>query len=288
MTTAVAIQDLRYAYPNGAEAHEASWVLRGVDMVVDEGEFLSIVGPTGSGKSTLCLALNGVVPNTTGGRMRGDVSVFGVNTKKHPVAALAKLVGVVFQDPETQLFNMDAEAEVAFGLETMGMPSEEIGERVDWALALMGLREMRDRSPLQLSGGEKQRLAIASVLAMTPKVLVLDEPTNNLDPQGKRDLFTALWDLRQSLGLTVIMVEQETEFVAEFSDRVALMRDGHLEIVGPPATVLGDVERMREIGVAIPQVTEVAYCLNRDFGLGLAFTRFGEALLSLEAKLHES
>jgi len=162
----ISITNLHFSYPPLVEGQPAAPVLRGINLEVSSGEFVSIMGPTGVGKTTLCLALNGIVPQSTGGVFRGDVQVCGMNTKKTPVAALAASVGVVFQDPESQFFNMTVEDEVAFGAESLGVPREEIAERIEWALEMVGMADHRRRSPMQLSGGQKQRVAIASVLAM--------------------------------------------------------------------------------------------------------------------------
>lgn len=276
----VIVRDLSYAYPDG------DWVLRGLSLRVEEGEFLSIMGPTGAGKSTLCFALNGIVPRATGGRIRGDVIVDGLNTKQHSVATLGQKIGVVFQNPETQLFNMSVETEVAFGLESLGLPRQQIQRQVEWALEVMRLERLRERSPAQLSGGEKQRLAIAAVMAMSPKVLVLDEPSSNLDPMGKREVFRTLRELRDSLGLTVIMTEHESELVAEFSDRVAVIDAGEMVLVDTPERVLGDVDRMRKLGLAVPQVSEIAHCLNQYHGTKLRLTRYDQALSKLAPMIH--
>ena len=276
----VVIQDLSYAYPDG------DWALRDVSLRVEQGEFLSIMGANGAGKSTLCLALNGIVPQATGGRIRGNVTVNGMNTKEHPVATFAQKVGIVFQDPESQLFSSNVEAEVAFGLENLGWPRDEMRDRVGWALDLLRIGHLRDRSPSQLSGGERQRLAIASVLAMSPQVLVLDEPSANLDPSGKRELLSALQDLKSTVGLTVIMAEHESELIAEFSDRIAVLDGGRLTKIETPERLFSDIDGLRALGLGVPQVSEVAACLNRGFGVGLSLTRYQDTHRSLRALLN--
>ena len=178
----IVVEDLRFAYPSPEAGGQAVSVLRGVNLRVRRGEVLGLMGTTGAGKSTLCLALAGIVPHSTGGEFGGTVTVAGINTKREPVAKLAQKVGLVFQDPETQLFNMTVEDEVAFGPESLGLPRQEIVERLDWALRVTGMEAYRDRSPFHLSGGQKQRVALAAILAMRPEILVLDEPTSELDP----------------------------------------------------------------------------------------------------------
>ncbi len=284
MSEIIVIEELSYAYPPAIPGHDPVWVLRGVDLEVEEGEFVSIMGPTGVGKTTLCLALNGIVPQSTGGLIKGRVLVDGLDTKREPVPQLAQRVGVVFQDPETQLFNMSVEAEIAFGLESLGVPREEIKERVRWALAVVGMSGFEERPPFQLSGGQKQRVAIASILAMMPKILVLDEPTANLDPLGKAEVFAVVRELRHKRGMTIIMVEHESEHIAEFSDRVIVLNEGRVEMADTPDKVFSQVDRMREIGLAVPQVSELADCLNRRLNSRLTFTQFDEALHTLRGR----
>ncbi len=270
------IQDFSYAYPDG------DWALRELNLHVEKGEFLSIMGANGAGKSTLCLALNGIVPQATGGRIRGNVTVNELNTKRHPVATFSKQVGIVFQNPDAQLFSVSVEAEVAFGLENLGTPHDEMQERVDWALDLLKIEMLRYRSPSQLSGGERQRLAIASVLAMAPQILVLDEPSSNLDPSGKVELLTALHDLRNSAGLTIVMAEHDSELIAELSDRIAVLEDGRLARLEAPESLFSDVVGMHALGLGVPQVSEVAACLNQEHGTDLSPIRYQDAYQSLK------
>jgi energy-coupling factor transporter ATPase len=281
LSSIVTVDNLSYAYPAPEPDGTSEWVLQSISLEIEEGEFVSIMGPTGVGKTTLCLALNGIVPQSTGGVIKGDVHVYGLNTKRHPVADLAQHVGVIFQDPETQLFNMTVEAEVAFGLESLGVPAEEIFERIEWALAVVGMSEFRNRSPFHLSGGQKQRVAIASVLAMTPKILVLDEPTASLDPLGKTEVFSVVRELRQQRGMTIILVGHESEQIAEFSDRVVVLNHGQVELVGTPAEVFGQVERMRTIGLAVPQVSDLAHSLNGYHQTNFVFTQLDQACRAL-------
>ena len=277
----ITIDNLHYAYPSLAPDVAPEWILRGLNLTIEAGEFVSLMGATGVGKTTFCLALNGIVPQSTGGHIKGDVIVDGLNTKRRPVAVLAQRVGVVFQEPETQLFNLTIEAEIAFGLENLGLPVAEIRARIAWALALVGMQDFAHRSPFQLSGGQKQRVAIAAVLAMRPKILVLDEPTANLDPSGKREVFAVVRELRHQHGMTIIMVEQESERIAEFSDRVVVLHEGQVALVGSPDEVFGQVARMDEIGLAVPQVSTLAVELNRRYGTQFAFTQLDETVKAL-------
>ena len=281
----IEVRDLGFAYPSVEPGGETPWVLDGVDLEVERGEFLSIMGPTGAGKTTLCLALVGIVPQSTGGFIRGEVRVSGLDTKTEPVASLAGRVGLVFQDPETQLFNMNVEAEIAFGLENKGVAPEEIAERIEWAARSVGVESLLRRSPFELSGGQKQRVAIAAMLAMTPEVLVLDEPATSLDPRGRHEVFAALRELRRQRGMTIVMVEQDAECIAEFSDRVALLAEGSVRRVGTPPEIFSRPGELAEMGVRVPQVTEVAKALNRRHGSAHRFVRLEEAACALAREL---
>jgi len=273
----IIIEGLHYSYPPLVSDGEPVLALRGVDLRVEQGEFLTLMGRIGAGKTTLCLALNGLVPHATGGVIGGEVIVLGRNTKTQTVADLAAQVGLVFQNPEEQLFHMRVEDEVAFGPENLGLPREEIARRVTWALRAVGLEELRQRSPLTLSGGEKQRLAIAAVLAMRPRIFVLDEPTASLDPQGAAEVFAALRELRRAMPLTIVMATQDSEWVAEQADRLAVLDQGRIALLGPPDELLSQVERLHALGVGVPQVAEAAAQLNARQGTAYRFTRLDDA-----------
>jgi energy-coupling factor transporter ATP-binding protein EcfA2 len=266
VTDDVVVRDLHYAYPHAGGGDEVVPVLRGVNLQIASGEYVVLLGRVGAGKTTLCLALNGLVPHATGGRYRGDVTVLGQNTKEHPVADLARVVGLVFQDPETQLTQMRVEDEIAFGPENLGLPPAEIEERVTWALDAVGLSACRDRSPLRLSGGQKQRVAIAAMLAMQPRLLVLDEPTASLDPIGKVGVFNVLADLARERRLAVVMATQELEWVPRFADRVLVLHEGRIALEGAPADVFRHVRELQEWGIGVPQMVELADRLSQRTG----------------------
>ena len=258
---AIHVEDLHYTYPPPSPHALSLPALRGIDLVVEKGEFLAVMGPTGAGKTTFCLALNGLVPQSTGGIFRGNVWVAGLNTKTQPVAELAAEVGVVFQESESQLFNMTVEDEVAFGPESLGLPAEEIERRTRWALEAVGLAELGDRSPAHLSGGQQRRLAIAAVLAMQPGLLVLDEPTAGLDPPGRRAVLDVILELRRQ-GSTVVMATQDAEVAAALAGRVVLLEAGRIVADGTPQEVLGQVERLHALGVDVPQMAELSHRLG--------------------------
>jgi energy-coupling factor transport system ATP-binding protein len=242
------------------------------------------MGPTGVGKTTLCLTLNGIVPQSTGGIFKGNVIVGGFNTKEHPVPRLASRVGIVFQDPESQFFNMTVEDEVAFGPESLGIAPAEIRERIAWALDVVQMSDFRHRSPFQLSGGQKQRVAIAAILAMKPDILVLDEPTSGLDPIGKFEVFRVIQELKRRERITIVLVEQEAEKIAAFSDRVAVLHEGRIAMVDVPQAIFGQVDLMHEIGLGVPQVSELAACFNARCGTRYTFTMFEDAYTVLTSK----
>jgi energy-coupling factor transport system ATP-binding protein len=257
---AIEINGLTYAYPTSKEP-----VLKGINLRVHKGEFLSIMGPTGAGKSTLCLTLNGIIPQSLSGKMDGTVTVSGMNTLQHGVHILTGKVGIIFQEPESQLFSMNVEEEVSFGPENLGVPPDEIRKRIEWALGVVRMEEFRQRSPFRLSGGQKQRVAIAAALSMMPQILVLDEPTSGLDPIGKMEVFSVVHDLKKMRNMTVVMVEHESEEIARFSDRVAVMNDGRIILEGTPRDVFSKTRTLTDIGLNIPQVCELSERLNLKF-----------------------
>lgn len=285
----IQIRDFVYRYPPAREGEEPVTALDGIRLDIRAGEFLGITGTTSSGKSSLCLALNGLVPHATGGSLRGDVVVGGWNTKRTPVPQMATRVGLVFQDPESNLVGLSVEDEVAFGPENLGVAPSEIAERVDWALGLVGMRGERSRSAAQLSGGQKQRVAIAAVLAMQPEVLVLDEPAAQLDPLGKYEVATAIATLRREQGasLTVVMVEQDADLLAGFAHRIVVLDAGRIVMEGSPGDVFRRVGDLHRIGVHVPQVSELSVRLSEALGRDMAFLTSDDALKELSRLLGE-
>ena len=280
----ITVDNLHYAYPPLVPGGAPIQVLRGVDLAVEQGEFLSLMGPTGAGKSTLCMALNGLVPQATGGVIGGRVVVLGQDTRRTPVADLAAHVGIVYQDPESQLFCHCVEAEVAFGAENLALDRREIAERVGWALGVVGMAGYGARAPTQLSGGQKQRVAIAASLAMLPQVLILDEPTASLDPAGQAEVFRVIEALCRERRMTIVMVSHDAEHIAQFSDRVAVLHEGCIARVDSPQRVFADADLLDGAGLSAPQVTEVARMLNRRHGTRHAFTRLDEAIEALRLR----
>lgn len=239
----VTIRDLHYRYRGQKE-----FALDGIDLDLSRGEFLVVMGPSEAGKSTLAATINGLIPHFQKGKLIGDVTVMGRKTRENTVAQMSEIVGMVFQDFEAQLFSTNVELEVAFGPENFAVDREEIGRRINENLDYVGLDAFRHRPPSTLSGGQKQKLAIASVLALKPTVLVMDEPTTDLDPISKAGVFEITHRLCKRDDLTLMIIEHETE-EALFADRVALIKHGKLIKVGPTREVLSDVDLMEELGV---------------------------------------
>ncbi len=286
--TSVCVEGLRFSYPPLAPTQDAPWVINGLDLRISRGEWLAVMGASDVGKTTLCLLLAGLAPHLTGGRMEGQVVVAGRDTAQHPPPALALTIGVLFQEPEAQLFNATVEAEVAWGLENLGLPVPEIEKRMEEALALGRLDHAHDRPPSQLSGGEKKRLALATVLAMQPSVLILDEPMGELDPIGRRDLLAALSTLRshaQEHPVTIVMAESDPEAVGAFADRLVILENGHLVLDGPPKALFQRPVELAKLGVSVPQMALVADSVNQNLGTGFDFLTIDEAKASLAVHL---
>jgi energy-coupling factor transporter ATP-binding protein EcfA2 len=253
---------LTYTYPGGSKQS-----ITDVSIKIEKGEFALITGPSGCGKTTLCRCFNGLIPHFYQGEMKGETTVAGMNISEHPIYELAKHVGLVFQNPENQLFALSVEKDVAFGLENLGTKRETMREKVDWALELTRIYDLRERAPYELSGGQQQRVAIASVLAMQPEVMVLDEPTSFLDPLSARRIFEVIHQLNKTLGITVILVEHRLDLTAKYTNHIIVMNEGRVVLDGDPREVLQS-EETRLIGVGIPKAT-LLYQVLRKSGMKL-------------------
>ncbi len=243
-------------------------VLGGLSLSIRPGEFVLVTGPSGSGKSTLLRALAGLIPHASSARMEGRVVVDGLDTQEHSLPILAGHVGLVFQNPATQLFCLRVEEEVAFGPRNLGLPSDEVARRVEWAIGATGLGHLRGRRVNTLSDGEKQRLAIAAVLAMAPRILILDEPTSNLDMVGTRQVLSTLERLRHG-SATVVIAEHKTGEVGRLADRVLILEQGRPVADGSPAEVFARREMLHRLGVRRPtNLSGIRETGTRDQGLG--------------------
>ena len=249
---------LTYTYPGASHPS-----ISDVSVKVEKGEFVLITGPSGCGKTTLCRTFNGLIPQFYQGELKGEITVAGLDAAKHPTYEMAKHVGLVFQNPENQLFALSVEKDVAFGLENLGFDREEMRKRVDWALNLTGIYDLRERSPHEVSGGQQQRVAIASVLAMQPEIIVLDEPTSFLDPLSAEKIFEVIHDLNKRLGLTVVLVEHRLDLTAKYADHIIIMDQGKVRFDGETRSVLSN-EETRLMGVGIPKATLLYELLKKE------------------------
>ena len=231
----ICFENVCYMYPRSNK-----FALEGIQLSVMEGEFLAVMGENGAGKSTFCKLINGIIPHLTGGRLSGTVTVDGKQTDKLSVPELALKVGMVLDDPDAQLFTSTVRDEAAFGAENILLPPQEIKQRVKFALNAVGLDGFEERMPSTLSGGEKQRLAIAAALAMNGKILVLDEPLCRLDCNGTREVMSVLKDIRQKYGVTVIMAAHNSGMMAEYADRVCVLNNGHITALDTAKNIFAD------------------------------------------------
>ncbi len=255
----ITIENLSYSYPLATTA-----ALSDISLSVNAGEFVSIIGANGAGKSTLCQAIRGLIPHFTKGNVSGTVVVNGRNVAETPIGDLARDVGYVFQNPFTQMSGVSPTVfdELAYGLGNLGVPADEMRERVEAMLKLTKLEPLRDRNPFQLSGGQQQRVALASILIMEQPILVIDEPTSQLDPETTDAMFELISAARDE-GRTVVLVEHKMEKVAEFSDRVFLLEAGRLILQGSPEDVFGD-PRCEQAGTRMPESMYLRRALERN------------------------
>ena len=294
---AVEIQDLHWRYP-AFVGSENPWALQGVSLQIEQGEFFGITGTSGAGKTTICKFVLGLIPHAVkipmrrvNHHLRGSVSVLGEavtvvdpQAGPHPQTGeplgaitrsgvISPRVGMVFQDPENQFLRMSLLHEVAYGLQILGLPKDEIERRVQEALAMVGLQDLWPVAeylhPADLSGGQKQRVAIASFLAMRPEVLILDEPTSDLDPVGKHEVVAATRRLKQLHNLTVILVEQDPDVLASFCDRVALVSEGRVELVSPVRKFYSNMDLLSQRGIYTFEVARIAQGARMHLGDGI-------------------
>lgn len=253
------LENVSYLYPSSTDP-----VLKDISLEIYSGEFLGLIGPTGAGKTTLCLALNGIVPQFYGGRFFGHITVAGRDSLDSPISELARHVGMVFEDPEMQLTSTSVENEIAFALENLCIPREEIIRRIPRVLEAVRLEGCEQKNPQDLSGGQKQRLAIAAALALQPTLLILDEPTSQLDPIGSQEVFATVKELNQALGIAIVMVSHAAEEMAQFADRLALLSEGKLLALGTPEQIYSNVERLTQHNLRPPQVAQTFYLIAQN------------------------
>ena len=235
--------------------------LNNVNIEINDGEFIALIGHTGSGKSTLIQHMNGLLRPTSGKIIVDEVDITEKGVK---LTDIRKKVGLVFQYPEYQLFEETIEKDIEFGPRNLGLSQEEITKRVIRAMKMVGIdyEEYRNKSPFDLSGGQKRRVAIAGVIAMEPKILILDEPTAGLDPKGRDDILNQIKILHKEYKMTIILVSHSMEDVARIAERIIVMNKGEVALEGKPAKVFKEVEKLEEMGLAVPQVTYLVRALR--------------------------
>ena len=241
----IEVEDAYFSYSNRVEA------LKGVSLTIKDGEFVSVMGQNGAGKTTLIKHFNGLLKPS-----QGTVRIDGVDTRKTSIATLARNIGFVFQNPDHQLFSETVEEEIAFALKNFGFETEVIEKRIDWALNLLGLTQYRKTSPFLLSGGERKRVALASVLAWDPKALILDEPTIGQDYQQKEKLRQFIVQM-QTQGKTIVIVTHDVEFVAECNSRILLMKEGKIIADGESREILTNQDVLAQSSIVLPQIAQI-------------------------------
>lgn len=257
MSSIIKFEDVSFRY-----AKSKRRVLKNIDLEIQEGEFVVITGPTGAGKTTLCEMMNGIIPNFVKGDLKGKIDIAGMDPQKTKVSTMAQTVGLVFQDPNTQLFGMTVEEDIAFGATNLGYDYEECMKRVNRSVEDLNLHELLGRKPMELSGGQKQSLAIAGIYAMLPKIIVCDEPTSMLDPVGKRNVFSLVKNINKKYGITVVLVEHVMSEVVRYADKVVVMDKGSIVMQGSVTEVFSQVDRLNELGLNVPQSIELSMRLK--------------------------
>lgn len=254
----IEITDFTFKYQEGAAP-----VVSNINLSIPAGAFVGVTGAAGSGKSTLTYAMNGIVPHCYPGDFYGSVRVGGLDTCEASLTQISQIVGSVCQDVDSQIISSVVEDEILYGLENFGVPHDQIEARMEGALRDMGIADLRDRLIASLSGGQKQKVAIASILALQPKVLVLDEPTAELDPASSRSVFALLAAYARDHGTTVVVVEQKIALLSEFADLLVIVDRGRIRFADAPAAVLAHSEELLELGVNCPRSTTLMNRLAR-------------------------
>ena len=280
----IKLEKINYIYSPGT-AYEKH-ALKDVSLEIPQGQFVGIIGHTGSRKSTLIQHFNGLMKATSGQLYYNEENIYD---EKYDMKSLRSQVGLVFQYPEHQLFEVDVFTDVCFGPKNQGLSKEECGERAREALELVGFPEKYYRqSPFELSGGQKRRAAIAGVLAMRPQVLVLDEPTAGLDPKGRDDILDQIEHLHKETGMTVILVSHSMEDVAKYVDRLIVMNRGEKMLDGTPKEVFTHYKELEKVGLAAPQVTYIMHDLQeKGFRVRTDVTTIEEAADEIMRSFHD-
>lgn len=258
MSAIIEMECVSFSYGTAADG---AYALKDIDLSVEEGTFVGLIGPSGAGKSTLASAITGAIPHHYRGRLFGSTLVAGLDTCEASLTDIAKVAGSVLQDIDAQMVASVVEDELLFGLENFGIDHREIEGRIASALDAVGIADLRHREIATLSGGQKQKVAIAAILAMTPRVIVMDEPTSALDPASARDVFEVLRRAKELTGMTVILIEQTVALLAEYCDRVVVIDQGRIALDGTPTDVFSHGENLRAIGVDTPRTVRISNSL---------------------------
>lgn len=258
MSAIIEMECVSFSYGTAADG---AYALKDIDLSVEEGTFVGLIGPSGAGKSTLASAITGAIPHHYRGRLFGSTLVAGLDTCEASLTDIAKVAGSVLQDIDAQMVASFVEDELLFGLENFGIDHREIEGRIASALDAVGIADLRHREIATLSGGQKQKVAIAAILAMTPRVIVMDEPTSALDPASARDVFEVLRRAKELTGMTVILIEQTVALLAEYCDRVVVIDQGRIALDGTPTDVFSHGETLRAIGVDTPRTVRISNSL---------------------------
>ena len=255
----IQVKDLTFKYREGS-----SPVVRNVSLQIPDGQFVGITGAAGCGKSTLTYAFNGIIPHCYPGDFYGSVTIDGKDTVETSLTDISQIVGSVCQDIDSQMVSSVVEDEILYGLENFAVPKDQVQQRVDDALEAMGISDLRDRVIASLSGGQKQKVAVASIIALNPRVMVLDEPTAELDPASSHAVFEILARYARERNITVIVVEQKIALLSEFVDRLLIVQDGQIAFDGAPAQVLEHSQELLEIGVNCPRSISLSVALRQQ------------------------
>ncbi|MFV3013216.1 energy-coupling factor transporter ATPase [Clostridium botulinum] len=256
----IKIENLTHVYMEGTPFEKKA--IDNINITIENGEFVALIGHTGSGKSTLIQHINGLLKPKSGNIIIDNVNIADKGVK---LSSIRKKVGLVFQYPEYQLFEETIEKDIAFGPINLGLNQEEILNRVKRAMNIVGLdyEVYKDKSPFELSGGQKRRVAIAGVVAMEPKILILDEPTAGLDPKARDDIYSRIQALRKEYNMTIILVSHSMEDVAKFADKILVMHKGKCVLQGKPCEVFKEVDTLESMGLAVPEVTYLVQKLRK-------------------------
>ncbi len=292
MDPVIAIEHLTFKYPSAQDSEAAKVkdaALNDISLSVQAGEFVGITGPAGAGKSTLVLTINGIIPHFQSGTFQGRVLINGHDTFETSCSEISRQVGSVFQDPEAQLVAPTVEDEIAFGLENFGFEPETIETRIRESLQFIGISHLRNRSTSELSGGQKQRVSIAAAIALRPGILILDEPTSELDPIGTMEVFEVLKKLNHEFGLTILVVEQKINILMEYIQRLLIMNRGALLVDKTPREIIAGPETLQSVGLRVPPVSELAFLLKKKARyVGELPLTVDEAYLGLQKSLNPS